>query len=34
VCRLHDSHGRDARATTLEAPWTQQFRLAQHAPGL
>ena len=23
VCRLHDSHGRDARATTLETHWPQ-----------
>ena len=25
VCRLHDSHGRDARATTLETPWPPHF---------
>ena len=25
-----DSHGRDARATTLEAPLPLQFRLSQH----
>src|SRR5881396_1699190 len=29
VCRFHDSHGRDTRATTLEAPWPTQFRLPQ-----
>jgi len=34
VCRLHDSHGRDARATTLEAPWPPQFRLPQQVPGV
>src|SRR5438309_300998 len=38
VCRLHDSHGRDARrdarATTLEAPRPPQFLLPQHAPGV
>ena len=33
VCRLHDSHGRDARATTLEAQWPQQFRLPDGEPG-
>src|SRR5437867_2350667 len=32
VCRLHDSHGRDARATTLETPWPPKFPLPQHAP--
>ena len=34
VCRLHDSHGRDARATSLEAQWPQQFRLPDHVPGV
>jgi hypothetical protein len=34
VCRLLDSHGRDARATTLETPWPPQFRLPQHVPGV
>src|SRR6266853_3544706 len=33
VCRLHDSHGRDARATTLETQWSQQFRLPDRVPG-
>src|SRR5881397_1630189 len=26
VCGLHDSHGRDARATTLETPWPAQLK--------
>jgi len=34
VCRLHDSHGRDSRATALEAPWPPQSRLTQHLPGV
>ena len=34
VCRLHDSYGRDARATTLETPEPAQFRLPQHTPGM
>ena len=33
VCRLHDSHGRDARATTLEAQWPDQFPLPDRVPG-
>ena len=28
----HDSHGRDARATTLEAPWPPQFLLPWPRP--
>src|SRR6266571_7792912 len=31
---VQPTHGRDARATTVEAAWPPQFRLPQHMPGV